>query len=146
MKDWIVETRAVSRRVYLVQAEDEREAIYFSTHIPPESDEDEFEETMSVIENMAGVAEQSGAGAPETPVRCGAPAAQWKAFYNVSYPKLWGIETSDPAAVESGLEIVVAPCMPEHAAKDIARAWNEKTAAPTLALPRHNGDAGGQQS
>lgn len=51
MKDWIVETRVVSRRVYLVQAEDEREAIYFSTHIPPESDEDEFEETMSVVEN-----------------------------------------------------------------------------------------------
>lgn len=74
----------------------------------------------------------------ETPVRCGAPAAQWKAFYNVSYPKLWGIETSDPAAVEAGLEIVVAPCMPEHAAKDIAKAWNEKTAIPTLSVTRHD--------
>lgn len=51
MKDWIVETRVVSRRVYLVQAEDEKEAIYFSTHVPPEHDEDEFEETMSVVEN-----------------------------------------------------------------------------------------------
>lgn len=52
--------------------------------------------------------------------------AQWRAFYNVSYPKLWGIETSDPAAIEAGLEIVVAPCMPEHAAKDIVAAWNAK--------------------
>lgn len=52
MKDWIVETRVVSRRVYLVQAEDEKEAIFFSTHIPPESDEDEFEETMSVVEHV----------------------------------------------------------------------------------------------
>lgn len=52
MKDWIVETRAVSRRVYLVQAEDEKEAIFFSTHNPPESDEDEYEETMSVVEHV----------------------------------------------------------------------------------------------
>jgi hypothetical protein len=54
----------------------------------------------------------------------------WRAFYNVSYPKLWGIETSDPAAIEAGLEIVVAPYMPEHAAKDIAEAWNAKAAIP----------------
>jgi hypothetical protein len=82
-------------------------------------------------EQLAGVAEQSGAGAPETSVRCGAPAAQWRAFYNASYPKLWGIETSDPAAHEAGLEIVVAPCMPGHAAKDIVAAWNAR-AYPSL--------------
>lgn len=52
MKDWIVETRVTSRRVYLVQAEDEKEAIFFSTHMPPDSDEDEYEETMSVVENL----------------------------------------------------------------------------------------------
>lgn len=55
------------------------------------------------------------------------PAAQWRAFYNVSYPKLWGIETTDPAAIDVGLEIIVAPCMPEHAAKDIAEAWNARS-------------------
>jgi hypothetical protein len=52
MKDWIVETRAVSRRVYHVQAHDEKEAISLSTHNPPESDEDEYEETMSVVEHV----------------------------------------------------------------------------------------------
>lgn len=62
-------------------------------------------------------------------------AWQWRAFYNVSYPKLWGIETNDPTAIEAGLEIVVAPCMPEHAAKDIAAAWNAKGA-----LSLSNGD------
>lgn len=62
-----------------------------------------------------------------TALECRPAPAQWRAFYNVSYPKLWGIETSDPAAHEAGLEIVVAPCMPEHAAKDIAAAWNERS-------------------
>ncbi len=192
MKDWIVETRVVSRRVYLVQAEDEREAIFSSTHLPPQYDEDEYEETMSVVENteghggldrqarnpvglpdssgdlasaggIAGVditdhrrqvgmprdalvecrsCDGAGAVAPEGD-RCEVcdgeglvsadPVAQWRAFYSVAYPKLWGIETDDPAAVEAGLEIVVAPCMPEHAAKDIARAWNKKNTAPASA-------------
>lgn len=53
MRDWIVETRVTSRRVYLVQAEDEKEAIFLSTTVPPEVDEDEFEETISVIETAA---------------------------------------------------------------------------------------------
>ena len=56
----------------------------------------------------------------------GMPREQWRAFYNASYPKLWGIETTDPAAIEAGLEIVVAPCMPEHAAKDLVAAFNSK--------------------
>ena len=68
-------------------------------------------------------------------------AVQWRAFYNVAYPKLWGIETDDPAAVEAGLEIVVAPCMPEHAAKDIVRAWNEKNASPGPEHTPHDGKA-----
>lgn len=49
---------------------------------------------------------------------------QWRAFYNVSYPKLWGIETTDRRAVEAGLEILIAPCMPEHAAKTLSNAYN----------------------
>jgi hypothetical protein len=159
MKDWIVETRAVSRRVYLVQAEDEKEAIFTSTHVPPESDEDEYEETMSVVENIldhggldrqarnpAGFPDSSGdlasageiAGVDITNHRrqVGMPrdAFEWRAFYNASYPKLWGIETTDPAAIDAGLEIVVAPCMPEHAAKDIVNAWNKKTDEPHGAL------------
>lgn len=51
MKDWIVETLVTSRRVYFVQADDEKAAIFASTQISPESDEDEFEETVSVVEN-----------------------------------------------------------------------------------------------
>src|SRR6185437_7995035 len=51
------------------------------------------------------------------------------AFYNVTYPKLWGIETTDPRAVDAGLEILVAPCMPEHAAKSLAEAFNAKSAS-----------------
>ena len=54
MKDWIVETRVTSRRIYLVQADDEKEAIFATTQVPPEVDEDEFEETMSVSENPSG--------------------------------------------------------------------------------------------
>lgn len=53
MKVWIVETRVTSRRVYHVQADDEKEAIFASTLLPPEVDEDEFEETISVTENLA---------------------------------------------------------------------------------------------
>jgi Lar family restriction alleviation protein len=66
-------------------------------------------------------------------------AFEWRAFYNASYPKLWGIETTDPAAIDAGLEIVVAPCMPEHAAKEIVLAWNEKTDEPRGALSSKEG-------
>ncbi len=69
MKDWIVETRVVSRRTYLVQADDEREAIFASTQVPPEVEEDEFEETMSVTENPAGSLAMPEDGSC---VRCGA--------------------------------------------------------------------------
>jgi len=58
--------------------------------------------------------------ADEKPV----PAPQWKAFHAMAWPKLWGIETTDPRAAQAGLEILVAPCMPEHAAKALANAYN----------------------
>lgn len=48
----------------------------------------------------------------------------WRAVYNAAYPKLWGIERTDPAAVDRGEETIVAPCMPEHAAKTIVDAYN----------------------
>lgn len=53
---------------------------------------------------------------------------EWRAFYNATWPHLWGIETTDPAAVKAGLEIVIAPCMPEHAAEEVAAAFNQQTA------------------
>lgn len=53
--------------------------------------------------------------------------AQWRAFHAVAWPHLWGIETTDPVANEAGLEIVIAPCMPEHAAKEIASIFNNRT-------------------
>jgi hypothetical protein len=56
MKDWIVETRVTSRRTYLVQADNEKDAIFESTRVPPELDEDEFEETMSVVEHEKSAA------------------------------------------------------------------------------------------
>lgn len=53
---------------------------------------------------------------------------KWTAFRSATWPKLWGIETDDPAAIEAGLEQIVAPCMPEHAAKTIVQAWNARKA------------------
>jgi hypothetical protein len=53
---------------------------------------------------------------------------QWRAFRAAAWPLVWGIETIDPAAVEVGLEIVIAPCMPEHAAKELAAIFNRKAA------------------
>ncbi len=66
----------------------------------------------------------------------------WRAVKNVAYPKLWGIETTDPRAHDAGLEIVVPPCMPEHAAKTLSEAYN--LAVPTQErqpgeLPREPG-------
>lgn len=55
MKDWIVETRVTSKRVYLVSAADEKEAIYVSTTIPPDIDEDEFEEVIVVSEHVKDI-------------------------------------------------------------------------------------------
>lgn len=74
----------------------------------------------------------------ELELTCGVPTAQWRAFYSASYPKLWGIETNNPTAIEAGLEIIAAPCMPEHVAKNIAAAWNAKSA-------RASGDVGGEK-
>lgn len=51
---------------------------------------------------------------------------QWVAFKNVAYPHLWGIETTDPRAVDAGLDMLIAPCMPEHAAKTLAEVYNAK--------------------
>jgi len=59
---------------------------------------------------------------------------RWIAFYSATWPKLWGIETDDPSAIKAGLEQIVAPCMPEHAAKTIVQAWNEKNAAPAVSI------------
>jgi len=67
-------------------------------------------------------------------ISASANTAQWRAFYNVSYPKLWGIETTDPRAVEAGLEILVAPCMPEHAAKTLSDAYNFALRTPEYKL------------
>ncbi len=50
MKRWLVETRSTSRKFYVVEAEDERSAIYSSTLAPPEAEEGEYEETISVSE------------------------------------------------------------------------------------------------
>ena len=52
--------------------------------------------------------------------------SEWRSVYNAAYPKFWGIETTDPAAVERGEETIVAPCMPEHAAKTIVNAYNKR--------------------
>lgn len=64
------------------------------------------------------------------------PRPQWRAFYNVAHPKLWGIEISDPAAVAAGLEILIAPCMPEHAAKALSDAYNIAASAQKPKLDR----------
>lgn len=61
---------------------------------------------------------------PDNNSQCRSHPSQWRAFHNGAYPNLWGVETIDPAALEAGLEIVVAPCMPERAARDLADAWN----------------------
>jgi len=61
---------------------------------------------------------------------------QWRAFHAAAWPLLWGIETSDPAAYEAGLEIIVAPCMPEHAAKTLAEAYNSVCLIPSVSRPQ----------
>lgn len=52
---------------------------------------------------------------------------QWCAFRAAAWPLLWGIETTDPRAIDAGLDVIVAPCMPEHAARTIVEAWNAYT-------------------
>lgn len=54
------------------------------------------------------------------------PIPLWKPFRAMAWPKVWGIETTDPRAIDAGLEIVVAPCMPEHAAKIMATLFNQQ--------------------
>lgn len=68
-----------------------------------------------------------------------APAPLWRAFHAMAWPKLWGIETTDPRAVEAGLEILVAPCMPEHAAKTLSDAYNF---AVSMRNPKPEGKGG----
>lgn len=51
---------------------------------------------------------------------------EWRAVYNVTHPKVWGLETTDPAALDHGEETIVAPCMPEHAARAIVEAYNSR--------------------
>ncbi len=63
MKDWIVETRVTSRRTYHVQAENERDAIFASTTVPPDNDCEEFEETISIIENTSTKSPDADRGA-----------------------------------------------------------------------------------
>lgn len=62
------------------------------------------------------------------------PIPLWKAFHAVAWPKLWGIETTDYRAIEAGLEIVIAPSMPEHAAKSAAEIFNQHSIRPWLPL------------
>lgn len=69
------------------------------------------------------------------------PAPQWKAFHAMAWPKLWGIETTDPRAAQAGLEILVAPCMPEHAAKALANAYNFAVFTQNLQLSCVRGDS-----
>lgn len=54
------------------------------------------------------------------------PIPLWTAFHAAAWPKLWGVETTDPRAIEAGLEIVISPCMPEHAAKSVAAIFNQQ--------------------
>jgi hypothetical protein len=58
------------------------------------------------------------------------PIPLWKAFHAMAWPKFWGIETTDYRAIEAGLEIVIAPCMPEHAAKSVAAIFNQQRVVP----------------
>lgn len=50
LKRWCVETRATVKRTYFVDAEDEIGAKTVSREIPPDLDEDEDEETVSITE------------------------------------------------------------------------------------------------
>lgn len=55
---------------------------------------------------------------------------EWRAIKNVAYPKYWGIETTDPAAIKVGEETIAAPdCLSEAAAKTIVDAHNAELAA-----------------
>ena len=54
------------------------------------------------------------------------PVPLWRAVHAMAWPKLWGIETTDPRAIAAGLEIVIAPSMPEHAAKSVAAIFNQQ--------------------
>lgn len=50
MKDWIVETRVTQRRVYRVSAHNAKEAEAKTTDATAIIEEDENEETMSIVE------------------------------------------------------------------------------------------------
>ena len=50
MKKWMVETRAVVRRQYIVEAEDEKAAEAASCDTTCDHEEDDDEETMSITE------------------------------------------------------------------------------------------------
>ncbi len=50
MKRWMVETRAIVRRTYFVNAEDEKDAEAASCNMDADLDEEENEETISIEE------------------------------------------------------------------------------------------------
>jgi hypothetical protein len=50
MKRWRVETRATVFRVYFVSAKNQKEAEAASCDLCPDQDEDENEETISIVE------------------------------------------------------------------------------------------------
>jgi hypothetical protein len=53
------------------------------------------------------------------------PLHEWRAVKNVAYPKYWGIETTDPIALDAGDEIVISPQrLSELEAKTIVDAYN----------------------
>lgn len=55
MPKWIVETRVSARRVYYVEAANEKEAEAKSCDMQPDLDEDIYEETMSIVLDAATV-------------------------------------------------------------------------------------------
>lgn len=49
----------------------------------------------------------------------------WRAVKNVAFPKRWGIETTDPTALEAGNEMILTPeHLSEVSAKAIVEAHN----------------------
>ncbi|PPQ42112.1 hypothetical protein CKO39_18150 [Rhodopseudomonas palustris] len=53
----------------------------------------------------------------------------WRAFKSLLDAKAWGIETNDDDAVSKGEDIIVAPCLAEHVAKNIVEAHNAGSAS-----------------
>ena len=49
-------------------------------------------------------------------------AGNWRAYESASFRGEWGVETDDPAMVETGDEIILYPSHPKHLAELIAAA------------------------